>query len=123
LVDTSVWIDHLRTGDAHLACLLEQGAVLMHPFVVGEMACGSLANRSSILELLQNLPVSVVAETEEVLGYIERHTLYGRGIGYVDIHLLTSVALTHEAVLWTRDKRLGAVAESLGCAYLNTISH
>ena len=78
LVDTSVWVDHLRRGDARLAALLERGAVVMHPFVIGEMACGSLADRAMILELLQDLPSAVVAENDEVLGFIERLGLHGK---------------------------------------------
>ncbi|MEO8524951.1 MAG: type II toxin-antitoxin system VapC family toxin [Caldimonas sp.] len=117
LADTSVWVDHLRRGDAQLADLLEHGAVVMHPFVIGEIACGNLRDRSSVLELLQDLPHAVVAEGEEVLGFIERLALHGKGIGYVDVHLLASVALTEAAVLWTRDKRLRTVATDLGCAF------
>jgi len=117
LVDTSVWVDHLRRGDERLAGLLERGTVLMHPFVVGEIACGSLADRQTLLELLQDLPAAVVGEHSEVLAFIERHALHGRGIGYVDVHLLASVALTDGARLWTRDKRLRLAAEELECAY------
>ena len=120
LVDTSVWVDHLRRGDARLAELLERSTVLMHPFVVGEMACGSLRDRGAILELLQDLPGAVVAESDEVLQFIERHDLHGKGIGYVDVHLLASVALTEGAKLWTRDKKLGAVAQLLDCDYQDT---
>ena len=123
LVDTSVWVDHLRSGDAHLADLLERGKVVMHPFVVGEIACGSLTHRASILELLRQLPTAAVAESEEVLGFIERHALHGKGIGYVDVHLLAAVALTQGASLWTRDKSLQAAADDLGCAYQDTTSH
>ena len=123
LVDTSVWVDHLRRGDARLAALLERGAVVMHPFVIGEMACGSLADRAMILELLQDLPSAVVAENDEVLGFIERLGLHGKGIGYVDAHLLASVALTDGTRLWTRDKRLRAVAENLDCACSDAGSH
>ena len=123
LVDTSVWVDHLRSGDAQLADLLERGAVLMHPFVVGEIACGSLTDRSSILELLEDLPAAVVAEREEVLAFIERHVLHGKGIGYVDVHLLASVVLTEGASLWTRDKRLRIAAEDLGRAFRDSTSH
>jgi predicted nucleic acid-binding protein len=118
LVDTSIWVDHLRKGDAHLAGLLERAAVLSHPFVIGELACGSLANRGQVLQLLQNLPTAVMAEPEEVLGYIERRRLFAQGIGYVDAQLLASTALTEGALLWTRDKRLLAVAHRLGCAYV-----
>jgi predicted nucleic acid-binding protein len=123
LVDTSVWVDHFRSGDAQLAGLLERGKVLMHPFVVGEIACGSLTHRASILELLRELPAASLAESEEALGFIERHVLHGKGIGYVDVHLLASVALTQGASLWTRDKRLQAAADGLGCAYQDTSSH
>jgi predicted nucleic acid-binding protein len=123
LVDTSVWVDHLRRGDAELADLLERGGVVMHPFVIGEIACGSLADRSSILELLQDLPAAVVADNDEVLGFIERLGLHGKGIGYVDVHLLASVKLTDGARLWTRDKRLRAAAGDLGCAHQDTGAH
>ena len=95
----------------------------MHPFVVGEIACGSLRDRLSILELLQDLPTAVIAESEEVLGFIERLALHGKGIGYVDVHLLTSVALTKGTVLWTRDKRLRMAATDLGCAFRGTSAH
>lgn len=117
LVDTSVWVDHLRRGDARLVQLLESASVLMHPFVVGEIACGSLADRHTVLELLQDLPTAAVAEFDELLSFVERHRLWGKGIGYVDVHLLAAVALTDGARLWTRDKRLGAAAQALGCAF------
>jgi predicted nucleic acid-binding protein len=123
LVDTSVWVDHLRRGDAQLADLLQRGTVLMHPFVVGEIACGSLNDRSSILELLEDLPAAVVAEGVEVLAFIEHHALHGKGIGYIDVHLLASVALTEGASLWTRDKRLRIAAGELGCAFRDSASH
>lgn len=117
LVDTSVWVDHLRAGDATLAALLEQGQVLMHPFVVGELACGNLRQRADLLGHLRRLPRGAVADDEEVLHVIERHALMGRGIGYVDAHLLAATLLTAPAKLWTRDRRLRAVADSLGLAY------
>ena len=123
LVDTSVWVDHLRAGDAQLADLLKRAQVAMHPFVVGEIACGSLADRSLVLELLQTLPAASVAESEEVLGFVERHELHGIGIGYVDVHLLASVALTEGGKLWTRDKRLRVAAEALGCALQDATAH
>ena len=119
LVDTSIWVDHLRKGDAQLARLLDRGNVVIHPFVVGEIACVSLNDRLSILELLQSLPSAVVADGDGVLDFIERHRLHGKGVGYVDGHLLASVALTQGASLWTRDKRLQLVSQSLGCAFLN----
>lgn len=120
LVDTSVWVDHLRRGDPALVDLLESSVVIMHPFVVGEIACGSLHDRGSILELLQDLPAAAVAESDEVLRLIESHVLHGKGIGYVDVHLLASVALTQGAKLWTRDKKLRSVAQMLGCAHQDT---
>lgn len=123
LVDTSVWVDHLRRGDARLAALLESASVLVHPFIVGEIACGSLANRKTVLELLQDLPMAAAADADEVLGFIERHKLHGKGIGYVDVHLLASVALTEGAKLWTRDKRLRAAAQTLGYAHAESGAH
>ena len=116
LVDTSVWVDHLRRGDAALVALLERSAVVMHPFVLGELACGSLQDRSAVLGLLRDLPAAEVATSSEVLHCIERHALHGRGIGYVDVHLLASVLLMPGAALWTRDRRLHQVADLLGCA-------
>lgn len=123
LVDTSVWVDHLRRGDRQLVTLLESGSVLTHPFIVGEIACGTLAGRKVVLELLQDLPAASVADTHEVPAFIERHRLFGKGIGYVDVHLLAAVALTDGSSLWTRDKRLRAAAESLKCSYREPGSH
>jgi predicted nucleic acid-binding protein len=120
LVDTSVWVDHLRRGDPGLVDLLERSLVIMHPFVVGEIACGTLHNRESILELLQDLPTAAVAEGDEVLRFIDSHVLHGKGIGYVDVHLLASVALTEGARIWTRDKKLRLVAQMIGCAHQDT---
>ncbi len=120
LVDTSVWVDHLRRGDPGLVALLERAAVVMHPFVVGEIACGSLKDRQSLLELLHDLPGAVIATDDEAMQFIERHRLYGKGIGYVDVHLLASVALTGGAQLWTRDQRLRQVAAAMGFAYSET---
>ncbi len=113
LVDTSVWIDHLRTGDDRLVQQLNNSNVLMHPFVLGELACGNLNKRREILILLKDLPKSSVATDNEVLFFIEQHKLMGRGIGYIDTHLLAAVALNGSARLWTRDKRLRAVCDSL----------
>jgi hypothetical protein len=117
LVDTSVWVDHLWRGDAGLVALLERAEVLMHPFVLGEIACGSLRDRASILELLQDLPAAVVASPEEVLKFIKVQALHGKGVGYVDVHLLASVALTAGARLWTRDARLRRIADLMGRAH------
>ncbi len=116
LVDTSVWVDHLRAGDEELARRLTNIQVLSHPFVVGELACGNLRNRSEVLVLLGNLPQVTVATDAEVLFFIEQHRLIGRGIGYIDAHLLAAVSLASPARLWTRDKRLGSVAAELGLA-------
>lgn len=123
LVDTSVWVDHLRHGNPGLAALLMQGRVLAHPFVIGEIACGSLNKRAGTLDLLQQLPTAVVAEASEVLGYIDSRKLHGKGIGYVDVHLLVATALTGGARLWTRDRRLHAVAHELGCAHGGSSPH
>ena len=111
LADTSVWIDHLRSGDAALAHLLETGRVLAHPFVIGELALGGLRQqRDVILGALRDLPQAVVASDDEVQHLIEHQPLFGLGIGYVDVHLLAAVRLSAGASLWTRDKRLNAVA-------------
>lgn len=123
LVDTSVWVDHLRRGDARLAAALEKAAVLIHPFIIGEIACGRLADRATVLGLLQDLPMAAVADAEEVLHFIDRHRLHGKGIGYVDVHLLAAVALTQGATLWTRNKRLRAAARALGWAHEERGSH
>jgi predicted nucleic acid-binding protein len=116
LVDTSVWIDHLRQTEPGLVRVLENGQVLMHPFVVGELACGSFKDRAGLLRDLRTLPQAPVATDREALAFIDGRRLIGRGIGYLDVHLLASVALAGTATLWTRDKRLAAVARELGVA-------
>jgi predicted nucleic acid-binding protein len=116
LVDTSVWVDHLRAGDKTLAALLDAGMVLVHPFVIGELALADLRQRETVLSALSDLPQAGVATHAEVLHFIGRHALFGRGVGYVDIHLLAAVQLTAGAQLWTHDKRLDAVAIQLGLA-------
>jgi predicted nucleic acid-binding protein len=116
LVDTSVWIDHLRRGDHVLQRLLEGAAqVEMHPFVLGEIALGNLAQRTLILGSLGDLPMIATATDQEVLAFVDAERLHGLGIGFVDAHLLASVRLTGD-VIWTRDKRLRSVAESLSLA-------
>ena len=115
LVDTSVWFEHLRRHDAAMAHLLEDGAVLAHPFVIGEIACGVFPRRRETLTLLNGLPTAPLLAQAEVLGFIERHALAGRGIGFVEMHLLAS-ALVARAALWTRDRRLAEAASSLGMA-------
>lgn len=117
LVDTSVWVDHLQRGNPELAALLNRGRVLVHPFVIGELALGSLQQRTRILDALQNLPTVTQATDTEVQGFISAHTLYGIGIGYVDAHLLAATRLTPAAQLWTLDKRLQAAADGLGMAF------
>ena len=117
LIDTSVWVDHLRTGDRWLASLLEEGRVLTHPFVIGELALRNLRQRHVVLDALQNLPYVAVARDEEVLIFIDRYTLSGLGIGYVDVHLLAAAQLTPGTSIWTRDKRLLAAAEQRGFAF------
>lgn len=116
LADTSVWVNHLRRRNPPLARLLEAGQILAHPFVIGELALGYLEPRDLILRDLYDLPQSVVASYPEVLHFINEQRLFGRGIGYVDAHLLTAVRLTADAALWTHDKRLHAVANRLALA-------
>lgn len=115
LVDTSIWVDHLRATDRQLARLLLDDAVLGHPFVVGELACGALRHRSEILGLLRHLPQAPVVEHDEVLAFIEAHALAGSGLGWIDVHLLASATLAGERV-WTRDRRLALAARRLGVA-------
>jgi predicted nucleic acid-binding protein len=113
LVDTSVWVDHFRRGEPHLLDALNNGLVLMHPFVLGELACGNLKRRTEVLSLMSELPLAAIATEDEALEFIDRRRLMGRGIGYIDVHLLASVVLTATATLWTRDKRLSVVADDL----------
>lgn len=116
LVDTSVWVDHLRLDNATLAELLERGLALMHPFVIGELALGNLRQRELVLRMLSRLPKIAVATDAEVLRFIDHHSLFGRGVGYVDVHLLAAAKLTAGSRLWTFDKRLNDVAAQLGIA-------
>lgn len=116
LVDTSVWVDHLRAGDRRLIDFLGAGLVLTHPFVIGELALGNLRQRESVLSDLSDLPRAVVASDPEVMRLVDRHTLAGSGIGFIDAHLLAAVRLTAGAELWTRDKRLQVVAVALRLA-------
>ncbi len=113
LVDTSVWVSHLRETHAGLVDLLNDGEVACHPFIIGELACGNLRNRTVILTLLEALPMALSVEHKEVLAFIEGRDLMGKGLGYVDVHLLASAVLTG-LPLWTLDKRLAGVAERLG---------
>ncbi|MHB8450940.1 MAG: type II toxin-antitoxin system VapC family toxin [Mycobacteriales bacterium] len=113
LVDTSVWLNHLRMGDSVLARLLEHGLVLGHPWVIGELALGHLSRREETLGLLAGLPRAEVASAAETLDFIDAQQLYGLGIGYVDAQLLAATRLTPETRLWTADQRLSAVARRL----------
>jgi len=113
LVDTSVWVDHFRRGSGRLAALLEEGLVVCHPFVVGELACGHLRNRAEILESLSALPRVETADHEEVLRFLDSQRLYGTGLGWIDAHLLASAVLSGVR-LWTRDRRLLRAAERVG---------
>ena len=117
LIDTSVWIDHLHAGDARVSAVLDAGRAVDHPMVVGELACGSLRNRTAVLALLGNLPSAPRATDGEVLALVERRALMGSGLGYIDVHLLASAALAGTARLWTRDRRLAAAAAELGLAF------
>ena len=115
LVDTSVWVAHLRQGTIGLEALLNEGRVLCHPFVVGELACGNLRNRNEILVLLQALPQVIRAEHGEVMYFIENNNLMGKGLGYIDMNLLASALVTN-VPLWTLDKKLNALAVKLDLA-------
>jgi predicted nucleic acid-binding protein len=115
LVDTSVWVDHFRTGNQRLRGLLDEDQVLTHPFVIGELACGSMRNRAEVLALLEALPSADLAEHREVLEFVERERLYRRGVGWVDAHLLASARLAH-AALWTLDRPLLKIASALAIA-------
>jgi predicted nucleic acid-binding protein len=116
LVDTSVWVDHLRRGDRTLATALETGEVVCHDFVIGELACGRLSARAEILSLLEALPRAPVVEHEEVVTFVERHGLAGFGIGWIDAHLLASARL-EQLGLWTRDLRLRRAALRIEAAW------
>ncbi|MCE2543725.1 MAG: type II toxin-antitoxin system VapC family toxin [Acidobacteria bacterium] len=113
LVDTSVWVDHLRRGVPRLVALLEEGRVCCHPFVVGELACGQLGRRDHVLQLLGTLPQAPAASQDEALRLLRTHSLHGQGLGWIDVHLLAS-ALLGRCALWTRDKRLAAAAVRVG---------
>ncbi|HWN87352.1 MAG TPA: type II toxin-antitoxin system VapC family toxin [Vicinamibacterales bacterium] len=116
LVDTSVWVDHLRVADARLVEQLHDGQVLCHAFVIGELACGNLRRRVEILSLLVDLPQLPALPSEEVMQFIDAHRLMGKGLGWVDMHLLASAFVSREA-LWTKDRRLADTANRLGVAW------
>ena len=114
LVDTSIWVAHLRSYNRVLASLLDGGAVLIHPFVIGELSLGSLRQRDVVLGLLLELPKVNVAAESEFLRFVGDNRLFGMGIGYVDAHLVAAVRLTPGSSLWTQDKRLARVADKFG---------
>lgn len=116
LVDTSIWVNHLRDRDEALANLLDQGMVLTHPFIIGEIALGDLRQRPVVLDALSDLPLAHVATDPEVLHFIEANRLFGSGIGYIDAHLLAAVRLNADTSLWTKDRRLHSAAARLGLA-------
>ena len=117
LVDTSVWVRHLREGDSDLEQLLDSGEVMCHPYIVGELACGKLKNRREVLSLLQLLPPATPAKHEEVLQFIEQNHLMGKGLGYIDVHLSASAVLTG-VPMWSYDKKLNEANEGLGIRYI-----
>jgi predicted nucleic acid-binding protein len=116
LVDTSVWIDHFRTGNTDMAALLTVGSVMTHPFIIGELACGDLRSRAAILGDIRALPCARMASHEEVHAMIERRKLWGKGIGWIDAHLLAAATLSNLTV-WTADKAMSRVARALGVAF------
>ena len=118
LVDTSVWIYHLRYGEPNLETLLNAGKVMCHSFIIGELACGNLKNRTEILLLMRSLPMTMQASHDEVLQFIESNQLMGKSIGYIDVHLLASAALTGVPI-WTFDKKLQEVSSLLGVSINN----
>jgi predicted nucleic acid-binding protein len=119
LVDTSIWVDHLRRSEVRLTALLENTEVLTHPFVIGELACGNLARRAQVLGLLGDLPSAPLLQNKEVLSFLETEELQGRGLGWIDMHLLASARLARTP-LWCRDKRLAQVAHELSLALPGT---
>jgi predicted nucleic acid-binding protein len=116
LVDTSVWVTHFREGNTQLAALLNRGEVMCHPFIIGEIACGTIRNRKEILSLLQLLPQAIQAKHEEVLEFIETFKLMGKGLGYIDIHLSASARLTGIPI-WTFDKKFSKATKELGISF------
>jgi predicted nucleic acid-binding protein len=113
LADTSIWIDHFRRSNFQLARLLDRGDIVMHPFVIGELALGKVTKIAEMIEFFHLLPKTIVASANEILGFISKRKLSGSGIGYVDVHLLAAAALMPETLVWTRDKKLRAAAQAL----------
>jgi predicted nucleic acid-binding protein len=117
LVDSSVWIDHFNKSDSHLIEILDQSEVSVHPMVIGELALGGIRDRGTVLDLFDDLPLAENASHPEVMALIETRQLYGRGLSFIDAHLLASAAISPETSLWTRDKRLRSAALEMGTAH------
>ena len=117
LADTTVWVDHFRKPEPGLLEYLAMNGVLMHPMVIGELACGNLPNRKTVLRELLSLPRVPEPTHESVLSFIESEELMGRGVGFIDFHLLCSVLRQGDVSLWTRDNRLNRIAGDLGIAF------
>ena len=116
IVDTSIWVNHLRKGSPHLEELLLNAKAVCHPFIIGELACGNIKNRNEFLSLIETLPMAPTIDPDEFLYFIEKNRLMGKGVGFVDIHLLASACLS-EIPLWTSDKKLKSVSIELNIAY------
>lgn len=116
LVDTSVWVHHFRSSESQLISLLNNSEVMIHPFIIGELACGNLRNRREILSLLHALPSTTVLDSDDVLFFIEKNSLMGKGVGLIDVHLLAAAKLGNIS-LWTNDKNLATLAGKLNLAY------
>jgi predicted nucleic acid-binding protein len=117
LVDSCVWIDHLRNKDDVLSRLLINGQVCIHPMIIGELACGNLRNRLSVIKLWQSLPHANQATHQEALHCLDKHSLFGKGIGFIDLHLLASTLLSTNTFLWTNDRRLKNIADGLKLSF------
>jgi predicted nucleic acid-binding protein len=116
LADTSIWIDHFRRSNFQLARLLDRGDIVMHPFVIGELVLGKVTKIAEMIDFFHLLPKTIVASADEILEFISKRKLSGSGIGYVDVHLLAAAALMPETLVWTRDKKLRAAAQTLSLA-------
>ena len=116
LVDTSIWIDHFRHGDAELRKIIEDDRLLCHPVVIGELALGNLRDRDAIMAFLAAQPEALIASHDEVMVMIDQHSIFSMGIGYTDAHLLASALIDRRSILWTGDKRLAAAAQKAGAS-------